>query len=894
MKKLMFLLAAAALFAACSPDAEGINDDPKQEEPGEPGKPDDPGEDPENPDEPENPDDPGEDPENPDDPDNPGEDPEDKPWWEDMQQWGEFSWNFNVEQLPILQYLLEWTNLHVRVFGERQEDEDGMPVYRIYGNRGTIIKPRKNDPEQKALVPQFGIRKVDDTYYYTLNGELLLDPATDDAPVDGIGGSKPSLTIKDGYWYVYYNWDHWLLNPEKYVPIEEAPKTKPDGSYSIVEEITERPETWDIRLADGETTLSFFKSGGLTLTLDAENELLFFPTETQTIHYAIAGCSPNTVVSTSVKDHYSQEAYAYDVKVIPSNDRNGSIEISARNPTQYWHTLSVKVEDKSALESATAKITLRINPAIEEHTIEVAQPGTLSQYLVGYRGIKRLTISGYLNQDDLRTLNSLSALAELDLEQVHMEVLPSHSFRDNVSLVSIKLPATLTTIESFAFSKCSKLADITIPEGVTTIEEFAFSGCTALTDLTLPASITSIGNYAFSGCNRLHITLAEGTTAIWDNMFKGYSELTAITIPESVTSIGDYAFNRCTGLTDITIPGSVRTIGKECFSNCSNLTTVTLEEGVSAIGESAFWYCSNLTDIVFPESVTSIEAGAFQDCSNLSRVQLPKNITTIALCTFFDCHALTEITIPENVTTIGEAAFSRCFALTRVTMLAEGMTTIEKQAFYDCGALTDIVFSRNGVSVGDSAFYFCSVLKNATGQVRSVGDGAFRSCKELTSITLAEGITAIGNNAFASCTQLTDITIPGTVTAIGDHAFDQCSGLTAITIPESVTSIGEASFWSCANLKTVTLEEGLTSIGESAFRYCKISSITLPRSIVSIGDQAFNISSLTSIYCKAPEPPVVDANTFTDWFSLHVPIGCAEAYSTNWGISLSRIYEMEF
>ena len=39
MKRMFLLLAAAALLGACSPDAEGIDDTPKQEEPGKPTEP---------------------------------------------------------------------------------------------------------------------------------------------------------------------------------------------------------------------------------------------------------------------------------------------------------------------------------------------------------------------------------------------------------------------------------------------------------------------------------------------------------------------------------------------------------------------------------------------------------------------------------------------------------------------------------------------------------------------------------------------------------------------------------------------------------------------------------------------------------------------------------------
>ena len=55
-------------------------------------------------------------------------------------------------------------------------------------------------------------------------------------------------------------------------------------------------------------------------------------------------------------------------------------------------------------------------------------------------------------------------------------------------------------------------------------------------------------------------------------------------------------------------------------------------------------------------------------------------------------------------------------------------------------------------------------------------------------------VTAIGNGAFRECSGLTSVTIPNSITSIGYEAFYGCSGLTSVTIPNSVTSIGGDAF----------------------------------------------------------------------------------------------------
>ena len=61
----------------------------------------------------------------------------------------------------------------------------------------------------------------------------------------------------------------------------------------------------------------------------------------------------------------------------------------------------------------------------------------------------------------------------------------------------------------------------------------------------------------------------------------------------------------------------------------------------------------------------------------------------------------------------------------------------------------------------------------------------------INKVVIQPGVTCIGKNAFSSgCKNLTSITIPEGVTSIGRYAFQLCSSLTSITIPKSVTSIG--------------------------------------------------------------------------------------------------------
>lgn len=115
-------------------------------------------------------------------------------------------------------------------------------------------------------------------------------------------------------------------------------------------------------------------------------------------------------------------------------------------------------------------------------------------------------------------------------------------------------------------------------------------------------------------------------------------------------------------------------------------------------------------------------------------------------------------------------------------------------------------------SIGEHAFHSCRDLTSVTipASVTTIGDNAFQYCRDLTSVTIPSSVTSIRKSAFSGCSALTSFTIPGSVTSIGDDAFIGCSGLTSITIPSSVTTIGDGAFAYCSNLTSVFVDEGNT------------------------------------------------------------------------------------
>ena len=523
--------------------------------------------------------------------------------------------NTNIEALQTLVAALEQRDYVTNVSEVRSNGE--VIGYTIsFGKSDTItIYHGQNGKDgangKDGYIPQIGVMEdTDDIYYWTLDGEWLLDAkgnkikavgadgkdgqdgtngtdgkdgqnGTDGKDgVDGTNGQDgkdgvmPQLKIENDYWYVSYD------NGETWEQLGKA--TGEDGKDGI----------------DGEDGNSIFSS----VTQDDEN-----------VYFNLADGTTITLPK-----HDTENIQFEDLQVKA---------ICCRN----WDT-----NNDGELSYAEAAAVTDIGDEFEDN-----------DNIIAFTELKYFT-----------------GISEI----------PEEAFDDCDYLWKVVLPENITTIGDYAFDACSDLTSITIPDSVTSIESHAFEFCSSLASVTIPDSVTSIGDYAFKDCSSLaefkgKFASEDGRCLIVNgvlNSFAPAAKLTEYTIPEGVTSIGDYAFEDCSSLASVTIPDSVTSIGVAAFEDCSSLASVTIPDSVTEIGNYAFAYCYHLTSINIPDSVTSIGDSAFRACESLTSITIPDSVTSIGDSAFDYCSSLTSIDIPNSVTSIGNYAFSGCSSLTSV------------------------------------------------------------------------------------------------------------------------------------------------------------------------------------------------------------------------------------
>jgi hypothetical protein len=338
----------------------------------------------------------------------------------------------------------------------------------------------------------------------------------------------------------------------------------------------------------------------------------------------------------------------------------------------------------------------------------------------------------------------------------------------------------------------------------------------------------------------------------------------------------DYIFSRCTNLESVILPNNITMIGSHALFYCKSLKSIEIPPSVKGIYINAFEYCEDLSSITFNEGLEKIYDWAFSDCPSLTNINFPGSLIEIKAGAFYGCLGLTSIKLSKNLYTIDNTAFEGC------TELFEYQVDGQNNFYSTSNGVLFDKYATTLISFPYKRGYDYSIPNS----VITIKSGAFRKCKNLTSVTFSKNLSQIGAYSFEGCTGLKSIIIPKSVSKIDFLTFGGCTGLTNLLIEEGVTNIEASAFNGCTGIGSVKLPNSLTNLGGGAFFGCsKLKSVYIGAETRNIGKYVFHsCPSLSEIHVKRNEPAVVDSNSFSginkNYCTLYIPSGSGYTYHT--------------
>ena len=189
--------------------------------------------------------------------------------------------------------------------------EVGYVIKFSSGKSISIYHGKDGQPGAAGVSPVIGVKKgADGVYYWTLNGEWLLDNSRKKIPTTGPEGQDavtPKLKITDGYWYISYdNGKTWELVGKA---VGEDGEDGEDGD-SFFSSVVETDDAVVLTLADG-TVISIPKKKKIDIIFEGiDGSVGILPGEKRTIRYSVVNGSDDCLVKAFGQNGWSAKVEA--------------------------------------------------------------------------------------------------------------------------------------------------------------------------------------------------------------------------------------------------------------------------------------------------------------------------------------------------------------------------------------------------------------------------------------------------------------------------------------------------------------------------------------------------------------------------------------------------------
>ena len=334
------------------------------------------------------------------------------------------------------------------------------------------------------------------------------------------------------------------------------------------------------------------------------------------------------------------------------------------------------------------------------------------------------------------------------------------------------------------------------------------------------------------------------------NLVEGFEEQMAFLNSLTFTEVdGGYEVKANEGVSlegDIVIPDrynntAVVSIAENGFANQRRLTSVVVPDTVLTIGVGAFQGCNALQSMSLPFTGKSVNAEAYEAVFGFifGYTRIQSSYSSDPSSDFTNSNreqvdgAVWQFTSynGENANYSGSRKYANEYFYNIPTSLKEVTITNQREvqtaAFNGCTSLTKIIYTQMIENVGAAACQNCERLISFNtdngasiyfdSRCYSIGDSAFRNCREISHLTLSPDTTEIQANAFSGCNGIQELTLPRTLSSIGDYAFQDMRLITSVVVPDTVLTIGVGAFQGCNALQSMSLPFTGKSVNAEAY-----------------------------------------------------------------------------
>lgn len=620
--------------------------------------------------------------------------------------------NTNISSLQTIVGALQ-DNDYISSIAPVVEGEDTVGYVINFTQSGSVTIYHGEDGQ----TPLIGVRQdADGQYYWTVDGEWLLNDAGNKVQALGQDGITPQLKIEtDGYWYISYDGG---------ITWTQLGKATGEDGDSMFSGVTQDDDNVYLTLADG-TVITLPKVRKLDLQFSETDGIACAAGQTVRVAYTLTGGNSQTRIASIGEGGWTSN-------VEKTDDATGFIAVTAPVPITpgkvlvmtdnnqgqtVMKTLTFEegvltvVADTYFAEGAAGEVSVHINTNITDYTVHIPDEAqswlsvvpltrsemrtdTLRLVLAEYpegtirRASVEIRCAGQLLQaftvEQSAVKQEVIEFADPLVKQILVESTDPLIDTDHDGEISYPEAERALTIPTFQGTMIKSFDELRYFISLASIS-YSFWDCNVLASVKLPEKLLEIGSYAFNGCAGLvKIELPKEITVIGDNSFSGCANLSEMVIPEGVTRLENNALDRCSNLSTVQLPEELEYVGAYAFSYCTKLSTLSIPDNVTFIGSDAFSGCSGLKHVNLPEGLTSIERWTFSGCEMLEEIILPEGITSVDYYAFHGCSSLKSIVVPENVQYIGGSAFSSCSALNQVTFTSAEPPVIGSEVFEYC------------------------------------------------------------------------------------------------------------------------------------------------------------------------------------------------------------------